>query len=253
MCIVLSRTPLNPDEPGYQTKATVDGTFLGPDAIAELTAMHLHRLGAAEALSVTFVSDGAPWIWDRVANIVRLAHLGAVPIHEVLDCCHAAHHISLALVALGLSDEQRMPLYRQQRTLLRNGQWRRVVDELSALTERDAGNEKFQTELAYLRKHGETGRLSYPRYRSLGLPLGSGAIESNVRRVINLRLKNNGMFWRQGEAEMMLQVRAQILTQCWDDRLAEMRQLLRHDGRQDWQWEPQPVSSKSERPPPNTT
>jgi hypothetical protein len=234
------------------TKATVDGTFLGPDAIAELTAMHLHRLGAAEALSVTFVSDGAPWIWDRVASIVRLAKLGQVPIHEVLDCCHAAHHISLALVALGLRDEQRMPLYRQQRTLLRNGQWRRVVDELSEIAELDAGNDKAQTEIAYLRKHGEAGRLSYPRYRSLGLPLGSGAIESSIRRVINLRLKNNGMFWRQGEAEMMLQVRAQILTQCWDDRLAEMRQLLRHDGSQDWQWEPQPVSGKTERTPPNT-
>lgn len=234
------------------SKATVDGTFLGPDAVAELTAMHLHRLGAAEALSVTFASDGAPWIWDRVATIVSLAKLGQVPIHEVLDCCHAAHHISLALAALGLSDEQRMPLYRQHRTLLRNGQWRRVVDELSGVAELDTSNEKAQTEIAYLRKHGEAGRLSYAHYRSLGIPLGSGAIESNIRRVINLRMKNNGMFWREPEAEMMLQVRAQIITDCWDDRLAEMRRLLRHDGGQAWQWEPQAMSVKSELATPNT-
>lgn len=234
------------------SKATVDGTFLGPDAIAELTAMHLHRLGAAEALSVTFASDGAPWIWDRVATIVSLAKLGDVPIHEVLDCCHAAHHISLALAALGLSDEQRMPLYRQHRTLLRNGQWRRVVDELSGVAELDASNEKAQTEITYLRKHGEAGRLSYVHYRSLGIPLGSGAIESSIRRVINLRLKNNGMFWREPEAEMMLQVRAQLITDRWDDRLTEMRQLLRHDGSQDWQWEPQAMSVKSELASPNT-
>ena len=124
-----------------QSRAVMDGTFLGPDAMAELVAMHLHRLGAARAASITFAADGAPWIWDRIPTIVRLAKLEGVPIHEVLDCCHAAHHISLALAALGLSDRQRMPLYREHRTLLRNGQWRRVVEELTGLAEMDAENE----------------------------------------------------------------------------------------------------------------
>jgi hypothetical protein len=64
----------------------MDGTFLGPDAMAELVAVHLQRLGAARAASITFVADGAPWIWDRLPTIVRLAKLDAVPIHEVLDC-----------------------------------------------------------------------------------------------------------------------------------------------------------------------
>ena len=50
------------------------------------------------------------------------------------------------------------------------------------------------------------------RLTELGLPLGSGAIESGIRRVINLRLKNNGMFWREKHAEAMLQVRAQIIS-----------------------------------------
>lgn len=114
-----------------KTKATIDGTFLGPDAMAELVAMHLHRLGAARAQSITFVSDGAPWIWDRIPKIVQMAKLSKGKIHEVLDCCHAAHHISLALAAFGLNDRERMPLYRNHRTLLRNGQWRRVVGEAS--------------------------------------------------------------------------------------------------------------------------
>ena len=237
------------DEQGRMVKgsrATLEGTFLGPDALAELVAMHLHRLGAAAALSVTFVSDGAPWIWDRVAPIVSLAKLANVKIHEVLDCCHAAHHISLALAAQGLDEAGRMPLYREHRTLLRNGQWRRVVEELSDLADDDPGNEKMHTEIAYLRKHGEAGRLSYAHYRAVGLPLGSGAIESSIRRVINLRLKSNGMFWGEPQAEMMLQVRAQVISGRWDQRLQEMRELNRHDCRTDWQWEPRAMSSKSE-------
>ena len=87
------------------THPLIDGTFEGPDELAELVAMHLHRLGAAQAESITFVSDGATWIWDRIAMIVSLAKVEHVPIHEVLDNCHAAHHISLALAALGLSDK----------------------------------------------------------------------------------------------------------------------------------------------------
>jgi hypothetical protein len=176
---------------------------------------------------------------------MRLAKLQEVPIHEVLDCCHAAHHISLALAAMGLSDRQRMPLYREHRTLLRNGQWRRVVEELTGLAEMDADSEDARTEIAYLTKHGEAGRLQYPTFRKLGLPLGSGAIESGIRRVINLRMKNNGMFWREEHAEAMLQVRAQVISKRWDERVQAMRQHLRHDRRTDWKWEPQAMSSKA--------
>ena len=228
-----------------QSHAVMDGTFLGPDAMAELIAMHLHRLGAVRAASITFAADGATWIWDRIPTIVRLAKLQGVPIHEVLDCCHAAHHISLALAALGLSDRQRMPLYREHRTLLRNGQWRRVVEELTGLAEMDTENEGARTEIAYLTKHGEAGRLQYPTFRKLGLPLGSGAIESGIRRVINLRLKNNGMFWREEHAEAMLQVRTQVISKRWDERVQAMRQHLRYDRRTDWKWEPQAMSSKA--------
>lgn len=230
-----------------KSKATLDGTFSGPDAIAELVAMHLHRLGAREALSVTFVGDGAPWIWDRISRIVELAKLGEVKVHEVLDNYHASHHISLALAALGLNDQERLPLYRQHRTLLRNGQWRRVVEELSGLAEGDwQSHPKLTTEVAYLKKHGEAGRLAYPAFRKLGLPLGSGAIESGVRRVINLRLKSNATFWREPNAETMLQVRAQVISDRWDERLAESRAILRRHAIKDTTWEPQSMSSKTE-------
>jgi len=232
-----------------ESRAVLDGTFLGPDAITELVAMHLHRLGAAKATSITFAADGAPWIWDRIPTIVRLAKLDGVPIHEVLDCCHAAHHISLALAAMGDNSQERMPLYREHRALLRNGQWRRVVEELTGLADLTAElsgeKEDARTEIEYLRKHGEAGRLQYPTFRRLGLPLGSGAIESSIRRVINLRLKNNGMFWREGHAEEMLQVRAQVISNRWDERVKAMRQHLCRDGRTEWKWEPKAMSSKT--------
>jgi hypothetical protein len=237
------------DERGRMVKqhqATVDGTFQGPDALAELVAMHLHRLGAAQARSITFAGDGGVWIWERIPAILRRAGLAGVPRYEVLDNCHASHHIALALAALGLNEQQRLPLYREHRTLLRNGQWRRVVEELTELAADEPEDAQVWTEIAYLRKHGEAGRLKYPTFRSLGLPLGSGAIESSIRRVVNLRLKGNAIYWREEGAEAMLQVRAQVVTDRWDERLAALRRLELHDQRTAGPWEAQDMSSHAE-------
>lgn len=237
------------DDQGKMVKeyrSTIDGTFQGPDAAAELLAMHLHRLGASQAASVTFCADGAPWIWDRIPTICKLVKLQDVPVHEVLDNCHAAHHISLALSALGLRDKQRMPLYRELRSRLRNGQWRQVVAELRELAEAEDQDSQFHTELSYLEKHGEAGRLNYRRFRQLGIPLGSGAIESGIRRVINQRLKSNSVSWRENNAEAMLQIRAQVVSKRWDERLAAIRKMACRDARTEWTWEPRPMSVKAE-------
>ena len=220
---------------------------MGPDALAELVAMHLHRLGAAKALSITFVADGGKWIWDRIETIVELAKLSKVPRYEVLDNCHASHHISLALAALGYGEKERKPLYREHRTLLRNGHWRQVVQELNELAEGQSDDSEVWTEIAYLQKHGEAGRLKYPTFRSLGLPLGSGAIESNIRRVINLRLKGNAIYWLAENAEAMLQIRSYVLTDRWDQRLSELRKLRKRDVQTAWKWTPQDMRSKAER------
>jgi len=228
------------------SKSTIDGTLLGPDAIAELVAMHLHRLGAAQASSVTFVADGAPWIWDRIDSIIELAGLTNVPTHQILDCCHAVHHISLALASLGLDSKERMPLYRQHRSLLRNGHWRRVVEELSSLQNEQEPVAELETEINYLRRHGEAGRLSYPSFRRQGLPCGSGAIESSIRRVINLRLKSNAMFWKSNNAESMLQVRCQVVPDRWDAAMVELAEFRRTHAPGDWQWQPRSMSSKDD-------
>lgn len=245
------------DENGRMVKkslATIDGTFLGPDAIAELVAMHLHRLGAAKAASITFACDGAPWIWDRIDRMVSMAKIdNSVPIYQVLDNCHAAHHVSLALAALGMNEKERMPLYRELRTQLRNGQWQSVVEQLEELFAMYPDAVAMQVEIDYLRKHGEAKRLNYAEYRNLGIPLGSGAIESSIRRVINTRLKNNGTFWLEENAEIMLQLRAQVTSDRWDDSLREMRSMNRRLSESDWTWTPQLMSCKKSEPATNAT
>jgi hypothetical protein len=154
--------------------------------------------------------------------------------------------VSLALKALGIEEEDRMPLYRQLRTRLRNGEWRYVVQELQQLVDANPELEQLKTEVNYLQKHGEAGRLAYPTFRRYGIPLGSGAIESSIRRVINLRLKGNGIFWREENAESMLQLRALVISDRWDEQMRSMRQHRKTSHLPDWQWTPLPMTSKSE-------
>lgn len=92
-----------------KSRARIDGTFRGPDEVMELLAMHLHRLGAAQASVVVFVSDGASWIWDRLDWVIKRVGLDKKKVAYALDWCHALHHVSLALAAVGLPpDEQRL-------------------------------------------------------------------------------------------------------------------------------------------------
>ncbi len=48
-----------------------------PWLVMDLLAYHLHRLGGASVESVTFLADGAPWIWDRLSWVCRRVELQA--------------------------------------------------------------------------------------------------------------------------------------------------------------------------------
>lgn len=216
----------------------IEGTLLGPDHLAELVAFHLHRLGAARAKEVVFAADGAPWIWDRIDWIVQRAGVKTHRVTQVLDFCHAAHHISLALEALGYTGSERQQIYRRLRRQLKAGQWESVWAQLVALAPRETSEQSsVWTELDYLLKHGEAGRLDYRRFRRRGIPCGSGAIESTIRRVINLRFKNNGMFWREENAEALFAIRGLWLSGRWDDTLKRVRSSIARDRRRLWKWQ----------------
>lgn len=220
-----------------RSRPWIDGTFQGPDELLELVAMHLHRLGAAVARQVTFVSDGAPWIWDRLEWVEKRVGLKAARLTRVLDWCHAVHHLSLALEALGLPDAERQQHYRQLRSLLRKGRAHKVTAELSLLAETYPLDAKVWTEIRYLEKHAEARHMQYGQFRKRGVPLGSGAIESAVRRVVNLRLKGNGILWEVENAEAMLALRAAALTDRWEEALKHARAAIARDRRLDWRWQ----------------
>jgi hypothetical protein len=217
-------------------RARIDGSFQGPDEMMELLAMHLHRLGAAQAEVVAFLSDGAPWIWERLAWVVARVGLDDKKVAYALDWCHALHHVGLALSAVGLPADEHRRVLKKLRKWLKQGKAGAVLNELERLGEEHEVLLAMATPMAYLDKHLEAGHLAYDEMQKRGLPIGSGAIESAIRRVINLRLKGNGMMWYEGNAEGMLLLRAAALTGRWEEAMDRALKSKWEDGRLDWRW-----------------
>jgi hypothetical protein len=64
--------------------------------------------------------------------------------------------------------------------------------------------------------------LNYAKVLAHKLPIGSGAIESLIRQVINLRIKGNSKFWLKNNAEVMLHLRCQWIAKNWDNFCASI-------------------------------
>jgi hypothetical protein len=229
------------DEKGRMKKGTqpiVDGTFQGPDEIMEVLAMRLHQVGASQAEVVAFRTDGAPWIWDRLEWVIRRLGLSTKQVSKGLDWCHAVHHLGLVLAAVVAEETERKRIFKKLRKWLKRGSWQQVIDELVSLAAKTdlPAESTVPTDIAYLDHHGKMGHMDYATFRRRGLPCGSGAIESAIRRVINLRLKGNSIFWEEENAEAMLALRGLVLTGRWNQEFAKITESLASDRRLDWEW-----------------
>jgi hypothetical protein len=222
------------------TKPILDGSFQGPDEIMEVLALRLHQLGAKQAQVIAFRGDGAPWIWDRLDWVRRRLGLSAKQVSLGLDWCHAVHHIGLALASL-VDEDERKRVFKKLRKWLKQGRWRHVANELVQLLARaelaPEQEEAVWTAIKYLERHGEQGHLDYAKFRRRHLPVGSGAIESAVRRVINLRMKGNSIYWEEENAEAMLVLRGLVLSGRWKEVFAKITQSLASDRRMHWKWQ----------------
>ena len=242
------------DEQGRMKKGTqpiLDGTFQGPDELMEVLAMRLHQVGASQAEMVAFRADGAPWIWDRLEWVRKRLGLNEHQVSRGLDWCHAVHHISLALEPL-VAESVRKRVFKKLRKWLKQGAWRKVVNELIDLLRAKGLDETAPvwTEINYLEKHGEAGHMDYAKYRRRKLPTGSGAIESAIRRVINLRMKGNSISWKEENAEGMLLLRGLVVSRRWKATFAEISESMAVDRRLEWKWQSPDMPAELKAPTP---
>ena len=64
--------------------------------------------------------------------------------------------------------------------------------------------------------------INYPEYKSKGYFVGSGAIESGNKTVMQERLKLAGMKWKLDNAEALLALRAKLKGKLWDEMVVPL-------------------------------
>jgi len=191
----------------------IDATLKGPDAVFALLRTYLQRLSITQADQVLFVADGAPWIWKRVPLLVQALGLAAQQVHELLDFYHAVQHLAqVAALRNDWSAKARSRWRTQQRRLLLRGQLEQVIAALRDIC-RGRNSKAMRTHRDYFIKH--QSRMAYAQLMAMKLPIGSGAMESTVRRVVNLRLKGPSLFWCRASAEAILLLRSYYKAGRW--------------------------------------
>ena len=192
----------------------IDATLKGPDAVFALLRTYLQRLNITQADQVLFIADGAPWIWKRVPLLVHALGLAAEQVHELLDFYHAVQHLGqVAALRKDWSAQARTRWRTQQRHLLLRGEVEQVIAAVRTIC-RGRHSKAIRTHREYFIKN--QGRMAYAKLMALKLPIGSGAIESTVRRVVNLRLKGASIFWCRASAEAILLLRSYYKAGRWN-------------------------------------
>ena len=198
-----------------------DGTLGDSDAVFAILTAELRLRGASKAKEIIFTADGAPWIWNRIDALAASLGLDPRKIVRVADFYHAVEHLTeLADLCLSWTPQRRKRWVAGQRKRLKNGDVDLVIQAGRVLC-RGRNAAKIRTQVEYFVERKNLMR--YRAYRRRGIPLGSGAVESAIRRVINLRLKGLSMFWRAENAERMLHMRSYFKAGRWDEL---MRRVL---------------------------
>jgi phage terminase Nu1 subunit (DNA packaging protein) len=192
----------------------IDASMKGPDAVFSLLRFYLEKINVSEAAKVLFVADGARWIWNRVGKLFASLGLASDQCHELLDFYHAAEHLNkVSGLQKKLKPAQRKRWFAKHRTMLKNGRSQEVVEAIKELYRRSR-NKKLRTERDYFVRNMH--RMLYSDVAEKSLPIGSGCVESAIRRVVNLRLKGASLFWLKETAEAMLYLRAHYKAGRWN-------------------------------------
>lgn len=186
--------------------AVVNG--LGEFAPVFEQALAVERVEAAQ--TVVWLGDGARCNWSLADQLVPDAV-------QILDWYHAVQHALDCGKALLDEESPFLPLWQARaEALLAEGDpeafIRELMDCVQALPKRGSAEKLAAIDdlVRYYRSNAQ--RMKYRLFREHRFPIGSGAVESAHRHVLQVRMKRAGQHWAMRNARRMAQLRAAYRT-----------------------------------------
>ena len=89
-------------------------------------------------------------------------------------------------------------------------------------------DEKLPANIVNLRTYinNNIDKIDYPEYKAKGYFVGSGAVESANKVILQRRLKQSGMRWNVPEAQSVLSLRAKVESNRWDSDVCPVLKKL---------------------------
>jgi hypothetical protein len=197
---------------------TVVASMADSETFGWQMAAEVQRRGLDRATRKACVCDGQQYNWTLFAM-----HLVAWGFVGILDFVHLLSYLHDAAHAWKKDRARAWKQYVQWLRWAWSGEVKRLLTSLRQAASQlgkpppnaaDTDPRKIvQDTLGYVQNN--RGRMDYPRYRRLGLPISSAPVESTIKQ-LNRRVKGSEKFWLNGGAEALLQVRAAYLSE--DDR-----------------------------------
>jgi hypothetical protein len=181
------------------------------ETFRELARGELSRRGTAAAAVVCAVQDGAEW----QQRFVDHHRPDAV---RILDFPHALEHLATAGRAVfGAGTEAFSEWLGGQAHTFKHGDPEVVLNALRTLDltvaiDPEAAGHQAEA-LAYFEKRRT--QIAYADFRQQGYPIGSGAVESANKLVVEARLKGSGMRWDRASVSPMVCLRALLCSDRW--------------------------------------
>jgi len=184
-------------------------TMGGPLEAGALLKRLVEALGFGPKTQVHCVGDGAAWISDQIEELFGTQGTFLV------DLFHVCEYLTPASKVCAPEDSQDWVASQKARFLL--GQAREVVAEMKRHVEpTSVDDSQAPVRAAWRYFSNRLDQFDYPRALALNLPVGSGAVESSHRYLVQARLKRPGAWWRENIAQAMMNLRVMRHNQLWE-------------------------------------
>jgi hypothetical protein len=183
------------------------------------------RQGLRSARDVAWLGDGSVWLW----NLVKRFRDRCPQIVAILDFYHATQNLWKGVEkCFDGQAEAAKQYFEDARHCLRHGSSSDVIEGLRAARDLPDLSEEARKLLGnahdYLSEHHD--HMDYAILKKLGIPIGSGFVESACKWLVQQRFKCVGMRWSEQGFDNLLSLRVAWVNGCFDQLFAEPGERL---------------------------
>ena len=187
--------------------------------------LEAHQQGIDKAPQAAWISDGARGFWRLYRECFSERAVG------ILDFYHAAQHLWKAASVYQDGNPNRTPQnwFEGLRHRLRHGFVKPLIRELHRLSLYNSTSDAARPVLRQVRDYlkGHLNHIQYRTFKKLGLPIGSGMVESACKWLIQQRFKGVGMCWSEDGFNHLLHLRLAWVNQRFDALFSDENLSLR--------------------------